>query len=173
MWQTPVVIMTGAAAAGVLIYKATRLLDFVVTTGVSPAGAERALTRSLEGFALRAGAGHTMEAQPRRSWSPHPAIVASVVESVGGSNISVRQRPRRFWWWTMFVTLVFFAVAKSWSYALQRPLSDELFTFSATWIYTWNHALPKIFAALLLAEAMTVVGGLWHSRWLIYRGENA
>lgn len=82
--------------------------------------------------------------RPRRAWSPYPVIRASVVESVGGANLHVHQRPRLFWFVAMLLT------------ALLYTATGE-----------------RTFIALVLAEAGLAIGGLWYARWLIYRGENA
>jgi len=82
--------------------------------------------------------------RPRPMWSPHPVIRASVVESVAGSNLHIHQRPRLFWLIVILLTTVLF------------DATDD-----------------RIYAMLLVIEVATVVGNLWYTRWLIYRGENA
>ena len=159
MWETLLVGAVCGAFALVFFYKTASLLEFVVTTSEPPVVAEARVREFMH---------------PRRLFSPYPVIHVQVVESVGGANVRVRQRPRLFWWQAMAATFVLFTVAEAWSYALHKPLSDRLFTFPARWLYAWNDLFPGLFAAILAIEATFVIGGLFYARRQIFhRGENA
>jgi hypothetical protein len=72
-------------------------------------------------------------------------IRAQVIESVGGSNVHVHQRPPFFWIFVMLETAMLYAVM------------DE-----------------SIYLTLLIFEAATAMGALlWSRELLSYRGENA
>ena len=113
-----------------VVTQTVRSFEFVVITAVTPAVAEGAIADVV---------------RSRRMWSPMPVIRAQVIESVGGSNIHVHQRPRFFWIFVMLETGLLYAAM------------DE-----------------QIYLTLLIFEAATVMGGLlWARELLSYRGENA
>jgi hypothetical protein len=69
-----------------VVTQTVRSFEFVVITAMTPAVAETAIA-------------DVVRARPM--WSPMPAIRAQAIESVGGSNIHVHQRPRFFWIFVM------------------------------------------------------------------------
>ena len=113
-----------------VVTQMVRSFEFVVPTGVKPPRAERAIRDVM---------------RQRAMWSPLPLVRARVVESVGGSNIHVHQRPRLFWFCIMLETAMLYA-----------GIDDD------------------IYLTLLIVEGAIVTAGLlWSREWLTYLGENA
>src|SRR5213075_2158072 len=77
-----------------VVTQTVRSFEFVVITAMTPAVAEKAIA-------------DVVRARPM--WSPMPVIRAQAIESVGGSNIHVHQRPRVFWIFVMLETAMLYA----------------------------------------------------------------
>ena len=125
-------VLMAAISALVLavVTQTARSFEFVVITAMRPAVAEAAIADVV---------------RRRPMWSLMPVIRAQVIESVGGSNIHVHQRPRLFWVFVMLETAMLYAGMNE-----------------------------NIYLALLIFEGATVVGALlWARELLSYRGENA
>ena len=112
-----------------IVTQTFRAFEFVVISNAPPPRAEAAIADIV---------------RPRAIWSPYPVIRAQVIESVGGSNIHIHQRPPLFWMLVMLETAM-----------LDAGLQED------------------IYLALLIFEAMTVVGALFYTRVRLQRGEKA
>jgi hypothetical protein len=140
-------IISAFVLAGMLVVLTVSFAGWIVMAALS-AAVVMVVSETFRSFAYVVVMAHKPDVEalvrPRRAWSPYPVIRASVVESVGGANLHVHQRPRLFWFVAMLMTALLYA-------ATGEPA----------------------FIALTAVEAGLMIAGLWYARWRAYRGENA